>query len=81
MRLSVRAELDAVEESGTLPARSARSASRPHHAVESECSLEDVEADRCRAKAVSIPLWCYSPSIAPWGPRHSEYVTFALFFS
>lgn len=77
MRLFVRAEMDAVKEPGSQPARQA---SRPVLCRQSECSPVDVEAYQCRAEAVSISLWCYSPLIAPWGPRRSEYVTFALFF-
>lgn len=75
MRLFVRAEMDAVKEPGSQPARRA---SRPVPCSQSECSPVDVEAYQCRAKAVSISLWCYSPSNAHWGPRRSEYVTFAL---
>lgn len=73
MRLFVRAEMDAVKEPGSQPAMQA---SRPVPRRQSECSPVDVEAYQCRAEAVSISLWCYSPLIAPWGPRRSEYVTF-----
>lgn len=76
MRLFVRAKTDGVKEPGSQPARQA---SRPVPCRQSECSSVDVEAYQCRAEAVSISLWCYSPLIAPLGPRRSEYVTFALF--
>lgn len=77
MRLFVRGEMDAVKEPGSQPAWQA---GRPVQYRQSECSPVHVEASQCRAEAVSISLWCYSPFIAPWGPRRSEYVTFALFF-
>lgn len=76
MRLFVRAEMDAVKEPGSQPGGPA---GRPVPCRQSECSPVDVEAYQCRAKAVSISLWCYSPLIALRGPRRSEYVTFALF--
>lgn len=69
--------MDAVKEPGSQPARQA---SRPVPCSQYECGPADVEAYQCRAEAVSISLWCYSPLIAPWGPRRSEYVTFALLF-
>lgn len=62
IRLFVRAEVDGVKEPGSQPARQA---SRPVPCSHSECSPVDVEAYQCRAKAVSISLWCYSPLIAP----------------
>lgn len=76
MRLFVRAEMAAVKEPGSQPARQA---SRPVPCRQSECSSVDIEAYQYRAEAVSISLWCYSPLIAPWGPRRSESVTFTLF--
>lgn len=69
--------MDAVKEPGSQPAWQA---SRPIPYRQSECSPVHVEASQCRAEAVSISLWCYSPFIAPRGPRRSKYVTFALFF-
>lgn len=57
-----------------------RPAGRPVPCSQYECGPADVEAYQCRAEAVSISLWCYSPLITPWGPRRSEYVTFALLF-
>lgn len=77
MRLFVRAEMDVVKEPDSQPASQAGQPAVPCR--QSECSPVDVEAYQCRAEAVSISLWCYSPLIALWGPRHSEYVTFALF--
>lgn len=79
MRLFVRDDLGAVREPGIQPvSQPARQASQPIPCRQSECSPVDVEAYKRRAEAVFISLWCYSPLIAPLGPRRSEYVTCAL---
>lgn len=74
MRLFVRAEMPLKSQAVSRPGQPAGLVPCRQY----ECSPVDVEARQFRAKAVSISLWCYSPLIAPWGPRRSEYVTFAL---